>query len=56
MEYKQYDNKYVVRIDREEEIVASLKRLVRKEDIKLGSVQGIGAADEIELIIALKRL
>ncbi|MDD3839413.1 MAG: DNA-binding protein [Clostridia bacterium] len=47
MEYKKFGNKIVVRLDRGEEIVESIKKLCTENDIKLGRVSGIGAADKI---------
>ena len=45
MEYRSFGNTYVVRLDRGEEILASLTELCKKEEILLGSVNGLGAAD-----------
>lgn len=45
MEYKIFDNKIVLRLDRGEEIVSSIKSLCEKENIKLASVSGIGGTD-----------
>lgn len=45
MEYRKYADTYVVRIDKGEEIIASLQTLCEKENIQLASVSGIGAAD-----------
>ena len=47
MNYKRFDNKVVVRIDKGEEIVDQLKTICKKLDIKLGSIIGIGAADKV---------
>ncbi|DAC72127.1 MAG TPA: DNA-binding protein [Thermoplasmata archaeon] len=47
MNYKQWNNKVVVRIDKGEELVDNLKTICKKLDIKLGSIVGIGAADKI---------
>lgn len=49
MTYKQFGSKYIVRIDRGEELVAALKEFCRASDIKLGSITGLGAADKITL-------
>ena len=46
MNYKRFDNKVVVRIDKGEEIVDQLKTICKKLDIKLGSIVGIGATDK----------
>ena len=45
MEYRKYADTYVVRINKGEEIIASLQALCEKENIQLASVSGIGAAD-----------
>jgi hypothetical protein len=47
MKYKQCNNKVIVRIDKGEELVDSLKTLCKTLDIKLGSIIGIGATDKI---------
>jgi predicted DNA-binding protein with PD1-like motif len=49
MNYKRFDNKVVVRIDKGEEIVDALKTICKKLDIKLGSIVGIGATDQITI-------
>ena len=45
MEYKHINDTYVVRIDRGEEILETLKELCRKEDIHLAQVEALGAVD-----------
>lgn len=47
MRYKQFNNKIIVRIDKGEELVDSLKTLCKTLDIKLGSIIGIGATDKV---------
>jgi hypothetical protein len=49
MNYKRFENKVVVRIDKGEEIVDQLKTICKKLDIKLGSIVGIGATDKITI-------
>lgn len=49
MEYKKYDNTYMVRLDPEDEVAASIAALCEKEDIRLGSVSGLGAVNEATL-------
>jgi len=46
MQYKKFGNKYLVRIDKGEEIVASLKKICQENGIKLGSVSGLGATND----------
>ena len=45
MQYKQFGNTYMIRIDPGEDIVGSLKKLCEDEQIRLGRVEAIGAAD-----------
>ncbi len=50
MEYRKFDaekliDTYVLRLDRGDEIIASITALCQKEKIKLGWVTGLGAAD-----------
>lgn len=46
MEYKRFGNKVIVRLDKGEEIVETLKQLCTKLNIKLGTITGIGATDK----------
>ena len=46
MDYRRFGNKYVVRLEKGEEIVESIKTLCRENNIRLGTVSGIGAADK----------
>lgn len=43
MEYKRFDNKIVVRIDRDEEILEQVEKIAAIENIKLASVEALGA-------------
>lgn len=45
MEYKQFGDTYVVRMDRGEEILSQLEALCKKEKIALASVSALGAVD-----------
>lgn len=47
MNYAQIHNKVLVRIDKGEELVDSLKTICKKLNIRLGSITGIGATDKI---------
>ena len=46
MEYKKFGNKYIVRVDKGEEIVEKLTELAETEDISLANVSGIGATNK----------
>ena len=46
MDNRKFGNKYVLRIDRGEEIVESLKSFCQTNNITLGSVTGIGAVNK----------
>ena len=47
MEYRKFNDTYVVRLARGEEILTQVMKLCRDEDIKLAAVEGIGAADRV---------
>ena len=45
MQYKQFGNTFMVRMDLGEDIVESLKKLCEDEQVRLGRVEAIGATD-----------
>lgn len=45
MEYRRFDHKIIMRIDRGEEIVSSLKSVCERESVKLASVSALGAVN-----------
>ncbi len=45
MEFRRFENTYVIRMDRGEEVMATLTALCRQEGIRLASVEAIGAVD-----------
>ena len=47
MEFRKFDNNYVIRIDKGEEIITSLTKLCKEEDIRVGTIIGIGAVDRL---------
>lgn len=49
MEYRKFDDSYVVRLNRGEEVITSLKELCDKEDIKLAEITGLGASNLVEI-------
>lgn len=46
MEYRKFNNHYIVRIDKGEEILEQLKQVALKEEIKLAKVTALGATNE----------
>jgi predicted DNA-binding protein with PD1-like motif len=49
MEFTQFGSQYVVRLDKGEEVVETLKTFCKGRNISLASVSGIGAAGEVEV-------
>ena len=47
MDYKRFNNAIVLRIDRGEEIHEQLKAVCLKENVKLASVSGLGAINDL---------
>ena len=45
MDFRRFQDTYVVRMDRGEEVLASLTALCREEGIQLASVAALAAAD-----------
>jgi len=49
MKSKKFNNKYLIRIDKGEEVVETLKEFCEKENIKLGTITGIGATNRVKV-------
>lgn len=49
MKYKRFDNTIVLRLEIGEEIVASIVEVAKRENIKLATVSGIGAVDNLTI-------
>lgn len=49
MEYKRFQNTIVARFDKGEEILEQIKNIALKENIKLASIQGIGATNDFTI-------
>lgn len=47
MEYKKFENNYIVRIDKGEEVLQKLREFCEKENVKLGGITGLGATDKV---------
>jgi len=49
MDWRKSNSDYVIRLDRGEEVMSSLTSLLKAEDIRSGSIVGIGAVEETVL-------
>lgn len=49
MEYKKFGDDYIIRMQCGENILSDIKEVCQNEKIVLGSVQGIGALDEVTI-------
>jgi len=48
MEYRKFGSKYVIRLNRGEEVVASLIKFAEEEKVSLANVSGIGAGNYVK--------
>ena len=53
MDYRRFGNTIVARIDKGEEILEQVQAIARKEEIKLASVQALGAVDRFTVGVFL---
>ena len=49
MDYRRFDDKFVIRLEKGEEVISCLKELCKKENIRLGEITGLGAANLVEI-------
>ena len=49
MEYRKFGSDYLLRIDKDEEILQVISELCAKEGITLGTVSGLGAVGEVTI-------
>lgn len=49
MDFKRFGNKVVMRIDRGEEVVETIKNFCEEQKITLGSISGLGAAGRVKV-------
>ncbi len=47
MDYKKLGSKYILRIDRGEELIAFVTTFCKEQSIKVGTIMGLGAADRV---------
>ena len=49
MEYIKFEDTYVLRLNKNEEVITSIKTLCEKENIKLAEITGLGASNCVEI-------
>ena len=49
MEYRKFNDKYVLRLEKGEEVISKIKELAEKEKIDLAEITGLGAASLVEI-------
>jgi predicted DNA-binding protein with PD1-like motif len=49
MKYLKNGNKYVVRIDKGEEVIEQIRKVCSQNNIKAGSINGLGATDKVKV-------
>lgn len=49
MEFKRFGNKFLIRIDKNEEIVETLKKFCQNQKITLGFITGLGATNKVKV-------
>ncbi|CRH92536.1 Predicted DNA-binding protein with PD1-like DNA-binding motif [Chlamydia trachomatis] len=49
MEYRKFGSKYLLRLDKGEEVLSAVKNFVVKENIKLGYLNGLGAVTDVQI-------
>ena len=49
MQYIRSGNDYIIRFDRGDELITELTGLCKEENIRAGSISGLGASDEVTL-------
>ena len=51
MEYKKFGNTFIVRLDVGDEVMASLKKIVETENIKLAQINGLGGTSDFTIAV-----
>ena len=55
MKYKKFENTIIARIDKGEDIVEQVKNIALKENIKLASIQALGAINDFTVGVFKQR-
>ena len=55
MKYKKFENTIIARIDKGEDIVEQVKNIALKENIKLASIQALGAINDFQSVFLKQR-
>ena len=55
MKYKKFENTIIARIDKGEDIVEQVKNIALKENIKLASIQALGAINDLQSVFLKQR-
>ena len=49
MDYRRFGDKYIIRLDKGDEIISSIEEICKREKIKIASITGIGAVNEVTI-------
>jgi predicted DNA-binding protein with PD1-like motif len=49
MDYRKFGNKYIIRIDKGEEVVETLMKFCTNNNITLGTINGLGATNKVTI-------
>ena len=49
MDYRRFEDKYILRLDKGEDVIEVLKTFCKEKEIVLGNISGIGAANLVEI-------
>lgn len=49
MEYRKFEDTYVIRLNKGEEVIKCLKEICQNENIELAEITGLGASDLVEI-------
>ena len=49
MDYRRFNNTIVLRLEKGEEVIETIKNICIKEEIKAGTITGLGASNDITI-------